>query len=267
MRELVACLRRSKALLSLDLSGNPGINDELRTSLAGRIRCKPDPLDLQRLVYIQAYVNDLNKGYDEKNQKNEKILESMQVRGIREVTMASQTNKLTKVRTYQENEALLYQRILGHKNDIPGSGQWVETSTFTTPPDLLTDWVTAKSIYTLVFWSKGLARQVELDCLYSAKETELLAKLLKKPDLPAILKLQAEMPRKGKPLPYMEDQEVKISEQVHTTPPLLAGSLNNWQYAPMYRIEDFVAMMDKLYEDPLTPEYPTEAQDSEYERK
>ena len=32
---------------------------------------------------------------------------------------------------------------------------------------------------------------------------------------------------------------------------MFAGSLNNWQYAPMYKIEDFLMMLDSGFTDPL----------------
>ena len=126
--------------------------------MSKRIRCKPDPLDLERYNYICGYINDLNREYEEKNTKKEKIMDSMQTRSIREIVSSKFTNKLTKVRTYQTNENLIYQRILGHRDDMPGSGQWIETSKETTPAELLNDWITDKSIYTLVFWSKSAAK-------------------------------------------------------------------------------------------------------------
>ena len=130
--------------------------------MSKRIHCKPDPFDLDRLNHICGYVNDLNREYERNNSKKDKIIKSMQTRTIREITSSKFTNKLTKVNTYQANENLIYQRILGHKDDMPGSGQWIETSNETTPPELLNDWITDKSIYTLIFWSKSYAKQIQL---------------------------------------------------------------------------------------------------------
>ena len=66
---------------------------------------------------------------------------------------------------------------------MPGSGQWIETSTATTPPEILGDWMQDKSTYTLVFWSKRLAKQCRLRGPLSEEEANLLSKLVKKPDL------------------------------------------------------------------------------------
>lgn len=48
---------------------------------------------------------------------------------------------------------LIFQRYLGHKNLIPGSGQW----------RMLTEtgqkcWICSGSIFTLVFWTKSFAK-------------------------------------------------------------------------------------------------------------
>jgi len=251
LRELVTCLRRAQSLLTLDISGNPGVSDELRAYLERRLHCKQDPLDLERLNYVQADITDVNKAYDERNNKNEKILDSMEVRSIREVTSTKFTNRLTNVRTYQANENLIYQRILGHKEDMPGSGQWIETSTATAPPDLLNDWITNKGIYTLVFWSKKLAKEVRMKAQYTEKEMARITQLLRKPDLDKIRERCFNMTNKLRPLPYYQNGELVVPKRPFKMPPLLAGSMNNWQYTQMYKIEDLVAMLDRRYEDPI----------------
>ena len=35
------------------------------------------------------------------------------------------------------------------------------------------------------------------------------------------------------------------------SPPLLAGSFNNWEYSPMMKYEEFIMMFDKDFEDPF----------------
>lgn len=40
LRELLSCLRRSKSLLVLNVNGNPGITDELRSIINDKIHCK-----------------------------------------------------------------------------------------------------------------------------------------------------------------------------------------------------------------------------------
>jgi hypothetical protein len=65
----------------------------------------------------------------------------MQMRNFKDIMSTTEANKLTDVKTYQENEVLIYQRILGHRLEDPGSGQWIETSLARCPPTKLTDWM------------------------------------------------------------------------------------------------------------------------------
>jgi len=74
LREIVVQLRKSKSLLALDVSGNVGINDDLRKFLSNRIRCKANPHELDRYGYVNQLMDDVNKDYDGREKKNEKIL-------------------------------------------------------------------------------------------------------------------------------------------------------------------------------------------------
>jgi hypothetical protein len=86
LREICIILRKAKSLLTLNVSGNLGqepADSEVREFISQRIRCKPDPYDLERLAYISEFMHDINKNYDSKALKNEKILLSMQMRNIK----------------------------------------------------------------------------------------------------------------------------------------------------------------------------------------
>lgn len=69
----------------------------------------------------------------------------METKNIRESLNVKFTHRMNQLKNFQNSETLIYQRILGHKYDMPGSGQWVETSADTTPAELLNDWITEKS--------------------------------------------------------------------------------------------------------------------------
>ena len=87
LRQIVSLLKRAKSLLTLDVSGNTvGITDKVRKHLSKRIVCKLDPFDLERFNYINEYVNLLNKNVDRGEKKNEKILQSIIMRNLKQVT-------------------------------------------------------------------------------------------------------------------------------------------------------------------------------------
>ena len=124
LRETCTTIRKAKSLLTIDVSGNLGVepqDDAIREHISRRIRCKPDPFDRERLNCISEFVQDVNKNYDSKTLKNERILMSMQMKSIRSITSTTNTNRISNIKTYQANEQLIYQRILGHKAEMPGS--------------------------------------------------------------------------------------------------------------------------------------------------
>ena len=205
LKRIVICLRRAMSLLVLDISGNIGITDQLREYLSGRIRCRQNPLDVERLNYVQEVINMINKSYDNQEIKKEKILKSMQMRSIKQVANLTQIDKLNQIRTFQPNENLIYQRVLGHKLDMPGSGQWRETSAQTTPADQIGDWITDKNIYTLIFWSKNFDRKVQKRAQYKLQEILKLARFLKDPDMAQVKERMENMPNKLPPYPVYRD--------------------------------------------------------------
>ena len=89
--------------MTLDVSGNLGVepqDDATREYISQRIRCKPDPYDRERLNYISEFIQDVNKNYDSKALKNERILMSMQMKNIRSITSTATTNKMSNIKTF-----------------------------------------------------------------------------------------------------------------------------------------------------------------------
>ena len=87
---------------------------------------------------------------------------------------------------------------------MPGSGQWVETSIDTTPAELMSDWITEKSIYTLVFWSKNFAKSVQLNGEMNQTQIAQISKLLQKPDYAKIKENCINMKNQAPPMPHMQ---------------------------------------------------------------
>ena len=71
------------------------------------------------------------------------------------------------------------------------------------------------------------------------------------------------------PIPHTEDARLVFPKDKVDAEriPLFAGSLNNWQYSPMYKNEDFLAMLDPGYVEPLQDMMEMARQDrTEYEK-
>ena len=83
-------------------------------------------------------------------------LEFLHLKQIKESLSQIQQNS---AKVIQDENRHVYQRVLGHRYDIPGVRQWTEVSKDTTPYDVCEDWVTGKYRYTLVFWSKDMANK------------------------------------------------------------------------------------------------------------
>ena len=141
--------------------------------------------------------------------------------------------------------------MLGHKDDMPGSGQWIETSVENSPAEHLSDWLSNKNIYTLVFWSKKFGHQVQSESQYSEKEISFITKLLKNPDYEKIKYNTKNMRNSLGPMPFVVGGEVVEPQENFECPPLMAGSFNKWQYSQMYKINDLIRILDKNYVSPI----------------
>jgi hypothetical protein len=70
----VSSLRRSRSLLVLNVSGNPGITDSLRNFIFERIRCKKASEDQQRTIDINLMLDSLESA---DNQAVSKLVQSL----------------------------------------------------------------------------------------------------------------------------------------------------------------------------------------------
>ena len=71
---------------------------------------------------------------------------------------------------YEMNK-LIFDRVLGHKHDVPGSGQWRQLTELNEKC-----WVCQDHIYTLIFWSRRIGWQCEnqIDSMVEDKMIERL---------------------------------------------------------------------------------------------
>ena len=60
--------------------------------------------------------------------------------------------------------------------------------------------------------------------------------MLEKPDFNQVKEATENLKNKNPPLPYYLHNELVAPEREYRMQPLWAGSMNNWKYAPMYKI-------------------------------
>ena len=74
----------------------------------------------------------------------------------------------------RDDYKLIYQRIIGHRMDLPLLSRWNEMSEAKMPTDIREDWVRGKHAYTLIFWSRGFAKSIEIS---GQSDQQMLSKL------------------------------------------------------------------------------------------
>lgn len=135
------------------------------------------------------------------------------------------------------SEMLIFTRYLGHKIEMPGSGQWRMIATQNDEQERC--WVCNKEIYTLVFWSRdfGLKTQHELE-MQGIDEMACEN---------AVFELECRNQERGIKVDYHADRgNPQLHESGHkmTGYPLIYGEFNNWKPQRMYTIEELCYILD-----------------------
>ena len=119
--EMGNSLRRARSILVIHLSGNPGLTTKNMEYLNTRIKCRQNE-DIERFTRVSQSVRLILK---EAGIANNLI---SGVRGkVNRDTEFKMLHKSDPIET-SVNDQLIFQRMLGHKEDQPGSGQWYESS-------------------------------------------------------------------------------------------------------------------------------------------
>lgn len=125
------------------------------------------------------------------------------------------------------------------------------------PTGIREDWVRGKHTYTLIFWSRGFAKSIEIS---GQSDQQMLSKLdqtLGRPSQDVLQEYNRRRLERAPPLPQAVKGELRYVKQDEKAadqdlrPPMLAGTLTDWKYTPMFTIEDFVMLMDENYKGPL----------------
>lgn len=149
-------IRRAKSLNSVHLCSNPGSTTRVKEFLHKRVKCVP--FEDQVKFQVSEIINDLTnqKTLKQLQQQLESAREAEGDRPVARETIKVKQNLERKriyslVNEFAEDAALesklILTRVLGHRFDMPGSGQW----------RLLKEkhedcWVCEQDVYGLIFW-------------------------------------------------------------------------------------------------------------------
>ena len=133
IKRIGQAMRRTKSLCSIHLCQNPGATDRVRDYLRELIRCKPEePYKQIKISEVLNRLNDITSKEVLKRQlaraeeaEGEKPVarETIKIKQIME--RKRQTSLVNEFTTdYDNGQRLILTRVLGHKMDMPGSGQW-----------------------------------------------------------------------------------------------------------------------------------------------
>ena len=130
-------------------------------------------------------------------------------------------------------DQLIFQRVLGHKEEQPGTGQWFETSEEAVgcrPHYKNECWICDRHVFSVIFWSRAMA--FKMTPIFNKEQTEIVRYAID-------CDLNEE---EGKELIYT-NANVKYS-QLDNQVPYLCGSFTGWRYHKMYSLEEFNRKFD-----------------------
>ena len=166
VHEIGTCLRRSRSVLVIHLSGNPGLSKENLEYLENRVKCRPRE-DIERYTRVSGFV----KGVIQGSGAATNIINGIKVKIERDSDF-HQVHKKDPIE-FSINDQLIFQRILGHKEEQRGTGQWYESSKNSVACKTHYKnecWICEKHVFSILFWSR--AQAFKLDPVLSKDKTE-----------------------------------------------------------------------------------------------
>ena len=257
-------MRRTKSLVSLHLSQNNGNTKELREYLLERAHVKqfeplfrPDFKQVDNLEYRDAYAAGGRRPFKLENsivfgereddearaaQGKSKISEQLHLKHMLKDKRGSVNRQLGE---NDASEMLIFTRYLGHKAEMPGSGQWRMIATANDAQERC--WVCDLECYSLVFWSRefGLQQQKEL-------RRQGIDELVYENQL---FELEARNEALGITVDYHKHRgNPQLREKGHALVgyPQIYGEFNNWKPQRMYTVEELCYIMDAQRPDVLS---------------
>ena len=232
-------MRRAKSVRSLHLTGNRKIDKEsitprLTKYLHARAHCSPESDLYANLIDFSKLPSTLKMRSimleEQKQTGVERKLGKEAQRMLAEARKIKHIHYHKKVESKHEDsldpqeKTLIFSRKLGHKIDIPGSGQWKMVTGETKRDNEC--WVCDRQVYTLIFWNE-LIGAAEMSN-FSMEDKNYIIDYIKK----------FENLNAGKQSNFPTQDEPN-----HLKHPQIYGQFTNWQPKPMYEIKEFC---DKL---------------------
>ena len=263
MHEFGRAMRRTKSLVSLHLSQNNGNTKELREYLLERAHVKqfepifrPDFKQVDNLEYRDACGHGGRRPFKLENsiifgeredeetriaQGKSKISEQLHLKHMLKDKRGSVNRQLGE---NDASEMLIFTRYLGHKAEMPGSGQWRMIATANDAQERC--WVCDLECYSLVFWSReyGLKQQKEL-------RKQGIDELVYENQL---FELESRNEALGITVDYHKHRgNPQLREKGHALIgyPQIYGEFNNWKPQRMYTIEELCYIVDAQRPDVL----------------
>jgi hypothetical protein len=146
--ELGKMLKRSRSLLAIHMSENPGLSEENVSYLRRRIVARPNE-NIGRFNRINNTVKDLLK--DRPGDLID-VLYTKQQRAMEHNTD-----------DFKPAEKMIFQRQLGFKDEVPGAGQWYQSSNMVVPnPNHYKHncWICEGHVFSIVFWTRKMAQRL-----------------------------------------------------------------------------------------------------------
>ena len=132
--KIAKAMRRAKALCSIHLDGNRGVTARLKDFMHSHIRCMANKahknFKIEEMISIQRTETEMEILQRQLTQNAEQVGEKPIARETIKIKQIFNRKRIhSLINDFaedpdQETAKLTCTRILGHKTDMPGSGQW-----------------------------------------------------------------------------------------------------------------------------------------------
>ena len=157
-------LSRGRTIVAVHFSGNPGVTPSVKAQLFNRIRCKN--MKLERNFRLEAGIDMYDLGERKSEGERKPVPEHLfqDDKQARMIKKQSVLNVMTSEQVeFKSNQILTFERQLGFKEIMPGSGQWRQLM----EPRREKCWMCNQSSFVLVLWTKarGMEEEYKIDPL------------------------------------------------------------------------------------------------------